>query len=288
VANPVQVFNDSDLGVATAISLHTLGALGFLGGIAAYLVWHRGLRHGHDVPRLLRGAAFTTYFSIGVNLLGGFLRTFESDHPDLELFPRSPWVQAIVIKHVFLFAAMGAAVLLFERVAPRARRAAAEGTLAKAGTQHRILSAVALTGIGVAALLGAVSQVVAEFPADAAPQTPMAMHDLVAYQNFTGTWSGTPATPAQVGRAFSVPENASFLSVTFDLGMVAQAQETLTEPDGTQHTFQASATGQTATYLFQHPAAGAWSVTLSAPLVNASTWSISVKTTVPGAMHEHT
>lgn len=287
MANPVQAFNDSDLGVATAISLHTLGALGFLAGIAAYLAWHRALRRGHDHAGLLRGAAFTTYLSIAANLLGGFLRTYESDHPHLTQWASSPWVQAIAVKHLFLFTAMGAAVVLFERTVPRLRRAAAAGRLAEVSTvPHRVGATLVLAGIAVAALLGAVSQVVAEFPP--APMEPMA-HESVAYQNFTGTLDGTPAMPAHAGGAFVVAGNASALRFDVDGGGATALQVTLTEPGGATHTLATPATQQGGAgksfLVLEHPAAGAWRFDLDAPLASGARWSVSVKVTVPAAGH---
>ncbi|MCA1811257.1 MAG: hypothetical protein LC623_04510 [Halobacteriales archaeon] len=273
MASALQAFTDSDLGVATATSLHTLGALGFLGGVLAYVAWHRALRQGQDHPGLLRGAAFTTYLSIAANLLGGFLRTYESDHPRLSSFPTSPWVQAIAVKHLFLFTAMGAAVVLFERTVPRLRRAAAQGRLAEVSTApHRVGTALVFTGIAVAALLGSVSQVVAMFPADPV-QEPHAM-EMARYQNFTGTLDGTPAAPAHGGGAFLVPGNATVLRFTVDAGGAPALRITLTEPDGTAHTV---ADGSVT--LVDRPKPGAWRFDLDAPVGTGTGWSASVRIT---------
>lgn len=285
MATPVQVFNDSDLGVATAIALHTLGALGFLGGVAAYLAWHRALRRGHDHHSLLRVAAFTTYLSIAVNLLGGFMRTFESDHPALEQIQVSPWVQAIAVKHLFLFAGMAAAVFLFEHVAPRARLAFQQGTFAHhSPTRHRAAASIAVLGIAMAAVLGAVSQVVAEFPA-AAPPT-METHAAVSYQNFTGALDGNPAVPAHGGGAFIVPPNATSLAITLKtMGNAVSATWKVTQPDGTVQSYASDpqATGQATSNLqvFPNPKAGAWRFDIDSPAASGATWSFSAKTTVP-------
>jgi hypothetical protein len=216
VANPVQAFGDSDLGVVTAITLHTLGAIGFLGGLVAYLAWHRLLHRGHPHASLLRGAAFTTYVSIGANLLGGFLRTYESDHPHLGDFARSPWVQAIAVKHLFLFAGMGAALYLFERVAPRHLRAHRDGTLDSLSPRgHRVAASLVALAIVMGAVLGSVSQVVAEFPAAPEPPGPPLVTRNVT-ENFTGSLSSSPLQPAFSTGTFQVPEGARSLRVRLD------------------------------------------------------------------------
>ncbi|MEA3204219.1 MAG: hypothetical protein QOI63_1899, partial [Thermoplasmata archaeon] len=265
MANPLQAFNDSDLGVATATSLHTLGALGFLAGAIGYLAWHRSLRRGADLGGLLRAAAFTTYLSIVANLLGGFLRTYESGHPHLADIARSPWVQVIAAKHLFLFAAMGAAIVLFERTVPRLRRAAAEGRLAQVPvTAHRVGAAFVLAGIAAAALLGSVSQVVAELPA--APVQEPVPREVAHLQTFTGTLAGNPLMPAHGGAAFIVPVNASSLRFQLDVAGSPGLQVSLTEPDGaTTHPVGAPAfPGGTSTFVvLLRPAAGAWRFDLS-------------------------
>jgi hypothetical protein len=290
VASVLQSFDDSELGIATAISLHTLGALGFLAGVVGYLAWQRGLRRGHDNLGLLRGAAFTTYLSIAANLLGGFMRTYQSGHPHITQFAISPWVQAIAIKHLFLFTAMGAAVYLFERAVPRLRHAQQTGTLETTPSRlHGLAAGLALFGILMAALLGSVSQVVAELPAEA----PIAAttHDVVLHQNFTGTLMGSPTMPAHGGGAFAVPANASRLSVRLDDGGAPDVESIVTEPDGTSHRTVAPVTqaGSAASVLviIDHPAAGAWRFDLSSPAATGQAWRVEVKTTVPAAGHPH-
>jgi hypothetical protein len=274
VANPVQSFIDSDLGVATSTTLHTVGALGFLGGAIGYLAWHRALRRGHDLGGLLRASAFTTYLAIVVNLLGGFLRTYESDHPHLSSLATSPWVQVIAAKHLVLFTSMGAAVVLFERTVPRLRRAAAEGRLAQVSpVPHRVGTALVLSGIAVAALLGSVSQVVALLPA--VPVQEPAPHDETAATGFNGTLGGTPLMPAHGGGAFVVPPNATALRFSIDAGGAPGVRIVLTDPNGaTQALADPSVT------IVQAPAAGAWRFDLDALAATGTAWTAQAKVTM--------
>jgi len=237
--------------------------------------------HGHDNLRLLRGSAFTTYLSIGVNLLGGFMRTYESDHPHITQFADSPWVELIVVKHAFLFAAMGAAIVLFERFVPRQRQRLHDPQApAPDPVAHRFLVFLAFSGIAAAAVLGSASQVVTEFPEP--PATPVVVPAHSTYQNFTGTWSGTPVQPALATGAFTVAPNATFLVVGFEPGMAASPQATLTGPDGTQHPVAFPNTGATTLITLDHPAPGAWSFTMTSPAVpTPALWSVHVKVAFP-------
>ncbi|MEA3143191.1 MAG: hypothetical protein QOG31_515 [Thermoplasmata archaeon] len=273
----VQSFIDSDLGVATATTMHTLGALGFLAGAVGYLAWHRALRRGHDLGGLLRASAFATYLSIAVNLLGGFFRTYESDHPRLGQIAGSAWVQAIAVKHLFLFAAMGAAIVLFERTVPRLRRAAADGTLPQVSrTPHRVAASIVLGGIAVAALLGSVSQVLPLLPA--APSHEPVAHDETRIENFTGTLAGTPLMPAKGGGAFVVPQNATTLRFSIDAGTGPGTTGTtiaLIGPDG-----GSQAMGTPSFVVLLHPAPGAWRFELESPAAAGTAWTAQAKITV--------
>jgi hypothetical protein len=158
VANALQEFIDSQAGIVLSVSLHTLGAIALLGGLVGYLAWYRHLRLGHHHASWLQGAAFLTYVAIVANLVGGFMRTYETGHPSITQFNDSAWVRALAVKHVFLFVAMGAAVVLFERVAPRLIRAFKAGSLAPvAPLGHRLGVLLVAVGILLAAILGAVT-----------------------------------------------------------------------------------------------------------------------------------
>ncbi|MEK6974994.1 MAG: hypothetical protein AABY18_01465 [Candidatus Thermoplasmatota archaeon] len=218
MANVFQTLNDSAFGVVFGTTLHTLGAIGLLGGLVGYISWHRHLHRGHHHGRVLNGATFLAYISILANLLGGFMRTYETGHPHITDFGSSAWVRAISIKHVFLFVGMGAAVYLFERVAPRHLRAMKSGTLAEASmTGHTLGVLLVALGIMVAAVLGAVSSVL---PVGAASDGDMdddepGASGLVRYENATGQLSGFVPTQVITTRSsFEVLAGTTSLNAT--------------------------------------------------------------------------
>lgn len=222
MANALVEFNDSQLGVVLGSVLHTLGAIAFLGGLVGYLAWHRGLARGHEHRRVLDTSAFLTYLAIVVNLLGGFMRTFQTGHPHLTQWSESPWVRAIAIKHVFLFLAQGVAVYLFEVLAPRLLKRHKEGTLTDPSPLgHRFGVFVVAFGIVLAAILGALTQVVPLVAADGGetmdgtdepgPQTPL---ESVRYQNATGQLTSTPAQPTAATGTFDVPVGTRAVNAT--------------------------------------------------------------------------
>lgn len=142
--------------------LHTIGAIGYLAGIAFFIGWARSLRRGHHSPSVLATGAALTYVSIFANLVGGFLRTYQPGHPSLTALFDEPWVMVMTIKHIALFAGIFAAVWLFEIEAPRMMRAKKAGTLRQLkDTRPRAMASVVILSIIVAAVLGGVSTVVA-------------------------------------------------------------------------------------------------------------------------------
>lgn len=288
VANPLAEFNDSQVGVYLASVLHTLGAIGFLGGLVAYLAWHRHLasqRHHHR--NILEAAMVLSYVAIVVNLLGGFMRTFESDHPKLEQFADSPWVRAIAIKHVFLFAAMGAAVYLFEVVAPRLVKAHKAGTLEDASpTGHRVAVVLVALGIVVAAVLGAVTQVVPLVAASDHPEEEHQHGETVLYHNATGQLTSSPLSPSASTGSFDVPAGTVTLNATLTWTPAqTQLRMDLTAPGGQKVTAPNTA-GGTLSVGREAPPVGSWTYSIQSDLAVNVAWTLALKlTTVP--VNEH-
>lgn len=286
MSNALQAFNDSSVGVVVGTALHTLGAIGFLGGLIGYIAWHRHLRRGHHHANALAMATFLTYLAIVVNLLGGFMRTYETGHPHLTQFATSAWVRAIAIKHLFLFTGMGAAVYLFEVVAPRHLRAHREQRLAQVSTTgHSIGVLLVVLGIVVSAILGAVSSVL---PVGAAvqetPQPPLAD----AYHNVTGQLLSTAVAPATVGGDFVVPANRTDLAVLLTWTPAqGNLHLELTDPTGQAVLVRDGSAGELEASLGSAPLAGAWRFVLSSPdpVVNVQ-WSLVVHMPA-GAAHGH-
>ena len=282
MANLLQQLNDSQVGVVIATAFHTLGAIGLLGGLIGYVAWHRHLRRGHHNPHVLAFATFLTYISILVNLLGGFMRTYETGHPHITEFGTSSWVRAIAIKHVFLFVGMGAAVYLFERVAPRHLKAFRDGQLPEASsTGHGVGVLLVALGILVAAVLGAVSTVL---PIAAAQPEPMDEPAVTAYHNATGTFQSTPLAPGSAGGEFVLPAGLADLDVTLTWS-VAQANlgVQILDPTGAI-VLDLSGSGGTATdTLGEAPLPGTWTYRITSPdaVVNTQ-WTLAIVAHAPG------
>lgn len=275
-------FNDSQLGVVLGSVLHTLGAIAFLGGLVGYLAWHRGLVKGHENRRVLDTSAFLTYLAIVVNLLGGFMRTFQSGHPHLTQWAESPWVRAIAIKHVFLFVAQGAAVYLFEVVARRLLKAHKAGDLRQPSPLgHSVAVVLVALGILLAAVLGALTQVVPLVSADAPIDD---MHDghagpTVEYHNATGQLTSTPLQPATSTGSFRVPNGTVLLEATliWTPGQYEMSID-LTDPDG-----GGTAGGMAGGSLSAEaaaPKAGAWTYAIESDLALNAAWTLSIRMSV--------
>lgn len=279
MANALQAFNDSQIGVVLGTVMHTVGAIAFLGGLVGYIAWHRHLKAGYHQKSVLNTSAFLTYFAILINLVGGFMRTWETGHPHLTEFATSSWVRAITIKHVFLFAGYAAAIGLFEVVAPRLIKAYKAGTYATASQSlHRVGVLVVALGIFVAAFLGALSTVIpiaaAEAMDDDMDHGGHTNETSVAdrYLNATGQLSGfVPSQTAETRSTFEVAPGTVSINATllwnptqFCLRLNLLAPNTTAVPTG----------GCTPT-----PGTGRREVTLDAPA--AGTWTYVIDATNP-------
>jgi hypothetical protein len=280
LANPLVEFNDSQLGVVLGSVFHTLGAIAFLGGLVGYLAWHRALAKGDHHRRTLDTAAFLTYLAIVVNLLGGFMRTYQTGHPHIWQFAESPWVRAIAIKHVFLFIAQGASIYLFEVVAPRLVKAHKAGAVPQAfPLGHRIAVPLVALGILVAAVLGALTQVVPLVSADA----PIGMHEhagpAAVYHNATGQLTSSPLQPASSTGSFTVPNGTVLMEATL-LWTPAQygLRLELTDPAGTTTTTAGTAGSLDAE--LDAPALGTWTYAISSDFAVNAQWTLSVRMSV--------
>jgi hypothetical protein len=285
VANPIAAFNDSTVGIILSVAFHTLGAVGFLGGLVGYIAWQRQLQHGHHNRKVLNGSVALTYLAIFVNLLGGFMRTFESDHPTLEQFGESAWVRAIAIKHVFLFTGMAAAVYLFERVAPRLIRAFKEGRLAKESlTGHKVGVFLVALGIVVAGILGGVS---AAYPpvamTDHAAMTPTQTAD--TFVNATGQLTTSPLQMGTAKGSFDVMNGTMMIMATLSWTPTQFALTgELDGPGGAKIPITGS-NGQ-ATGSVELPAQGHWTYTIRSDLSANVQWTISLHLSY-GEGHHH-
>lgn len=300
MANILQTLNDSAAGVVIGTALHTIGAIGLLGGLVGYVAWHRHLHQGHHHARVLNTATFLAYVSILINLVGGFMRTYETGHPSITEFATSAWVRAISIKHIFLFVGMGAAVYLFERVAPRHTKAMQEGRLAEEPmTMHTFAVLLVALGIMVAAVLGAVSTVlpVAAMADDGGMGDDHDEHAdaLVRYANATGQLSGfLPAQPVTTQGSFEVVAGTRSLNATFVWEPAASCLRlSLVAPNGDptpgpcESVFDPTgippATNGVRTANVADPAPGTWTYVIDAQGPVNAQWTLSIAMPTEGA-----
>lgn len=288
LSNPLQALVDSKIGIVLSTTMHTLGAIGLLGGLVGYVAWHRHIQRGHHHPQVLATSTFLLYFSILVNLIGGFMRTYETGHPHLTDFGSSGWVRAITIKHVFLFAGMGAGIYLMERVAPRHLKAFKAGTFADQSlVGHQLGVFTVALGIIVAAVLGAVSSIL---PVDATPIDDMDDGPFVdAYHNATGQLLGTPLAPAVFSSTFEVPANRTDLAVLLTWTPVqSNVQIELVDPAGRRQIVEPGAGGRLENSLGEIPAPGRWTYRITSPdaVINAQ-WALVLHMPASGT-HGHT
>lgn len=290
MANALQAFNDSQLGIVLGTTFHTLGAIAFLGGVVGYLAWHRHLvSRGHHHAKVLNAATVLTYIAIVVNLLGGFMRTFQSDHPHLTEFAESGWVRAVAIKHIFIFLGMAAAVYLFERVAPRLLAEHKGGKIDDdAPIGHRIGVLLAALGIIVSAVLGAVTQIVPPVMAEADMEDPDGTGGSGGngggvfltephYENATGQLTSTPVAPATATGGFDVEEGTAVIEATFLWSPTQYALSVdLVEPDGGLEATLSSDDGR-AEGTIESPAVGRWSFVVRADVAVDAQWTLSLR-----------
>lgn len=264
---------DSEVALIAATSLHSLGALGILAGLALFLMY-RG-RWMRDAPRtaLRKTLTWTTYGSIVANLAGGFMRTYLPEHPTLKDFAVSPWVQVITIKHVFIFAAMAGLLLLVHKVIPAMEQVAPKKrTSSEPALLQQVSVVLVLAGLIAASIMGAQAQItdLGDGFDDNRPQGHDASMDAGGFQT-QGTLTGSPLNPASSTGKMQVPSQAVFLDVeTTWAGSASQAAFAFTDPTGTVYELQ----GDDDARFLAVP--GEWTYTVEASFAASEAWELSV------------
>ena len=276
--------------------LHSVGALALLGGWVLYVVWHRNLRQGSHHPKLVAAAVGMTYVAIVANLAGGFMRTYLPDHPKIQDIADSPWVRVMLLKHLFIFMGIGAAIYALERVVPRSLDAFRQGRLANLSVLgHQAATTLLGLSIVVAAVLGAVAGETPLTEADGAGGAggmdgggmPGHGHDEppdgsgdVEYHNATGQLTSSPAAPRRSTGTFDVPEGAHGIQLTllwtpqqFGLGIEVK------DPDGTSvlTTGMEADGSEEAALPGTAPAAGRWTYEVFSDLAINVEWTVSIR-----------
>lgn len=267
------------VGSVASSTLHTAGALAFLGGLVAYIVWSRHARRGGSNADLLVFGATITYVGILANLFGGFLRTYQPGHPKFWEALDEPWAAVMVVKHAFLFAGMFAAVYLYEVVAPRLSKAIHDETpkerFAVIGTAAAILIASVL---GAVAAVTPISGMAVDEPGTGGGTLPPPY--LGASYPFSGTILGGPLAPLQQPQSgpFDVGQGARGLDARLSVPQGATVRLDLQAPDGQAFTATTDGTQAAPTAAIQvpMPAAGRWTYTITATSAVNAQWSLQV------------
>lgn len=224
--NFLQGFIDSDFGIVFASITHTFGALLFTAGLALYLYQARLVRVARkvgDMPSLqwLPLAHILNVAGIGLNGMGGLMRLKQGDHPGLEVLGSSLWVQAILIKHLFLVVGIGLALFLTARTYLMARQPEAPRNFLPESRRITSFAVASFATILVASILGGVAgnatlPGVDDGTATAAstnmgnpPPGAAQMPNGVYYANHTATITGAPMNPGRAQSDFLVPDGAS-------------------------------------------------------------------------------
>lgn len=239
---------DSKFGLVTGTTLHTVGAIGLVAALVATLYWIR-------TGRGKTWAFALTYTSAAANLLGGAMRTWLPAHPGLEALGSDSWVQLMLLKHVFIFVAIGIQIW-FVHTAMRPR------TRSGIGIPVFLISLAILN----ASILGGYAQITPiggeEPERDDVEEQATGPRELFA--NATGVLTTTPIAPATATGTFDMPvvqhARANFIGDGLTLA--------LTAPDGGTH-----GPGD----LPMQP--GTWAYEVSGTFALQTDWSLSVQMT---------
>lgn len=190
-----------------AVVFHTTGALVVAGALAAvlYLVT---VHHNEASPwstRARRNVRTALFVGWVINFLGGVMRLYEPDHPGLSSAPEVAWVNAILIKHLALLAAVGFSVLAVE-LGPATWRA-----------RPRANAVIALALVLVSSLIGGVASglPLGHMEDDSMVGTGGDDESLafsgahVTYQNSSIPMTATPVAPSRSSVSLEVPQLVS-------------------------------------------------------------------------------
>lgn len=284
-------FLGSDHGALVATVLHWLGALLFVAGVLTLLVQiaHRRREGGPGGPDTLAErspalAAALILAGIALALIGGFMRLLVPSHPTLDHLTTSTWVQALFTKHMGLVLGMGSSVVLLAAATPLLAHRFPALQRATRPQATEVLGAIALLGIAMATILGAVATTVAvpgEAPAMAVEFPALKPADLgtqrTLWSNATGAITGTPAQAGEAVQALEVPPDTR--EVRFDLAWASQAAALRLEvldPDGQPADIQPATAATRVAGVLAAPAPGTWTVRVLADRAVAEEYQLAI------------
>lgn len=228
---------ETETGLIIATTLHSLGAIGVIAALGTHLAWLRAFRAGEDRKDLEAWTFWLTSTSVVANLVGGFMRTYLPGHPTLKDIAHSPWVQVVLLKHAFIFAALGGLIWLHHFVTPRLRR---DGLSGRTPLGHDVGVYLVVVGVIVASVLGAMAQI-SPLGAGFDPEETVTVHTddgrFIQYTNATGALTSTPVQPQEATGTFLVPLGAASIQVKilYD-NTFGELQLRIEAPDGTDAT----------------------------------------------------
>lgn len=284
-ANLVQRFVDSEPGTVLGTFLHTFGALLFTAGIALYIYQAhlvRTARRAGAAPslRLLPYAHGFNLTGIAMNGLGGLMRLYQSDHPKIDQFATSAWVQLLLVKHLFLIVGVGLAVFLTFRTHVLSLRDDAATVFLGETRRMTGFAWTSFVTILAASVFGAMATTQLE-PATAdaggdgmgaAAAQGSTLGTSFLYDNDTGVITGNALAPGRETSEISVREPGSqlYVELTWQNPQTAVLDLEVRGPDGTAVAGKKGPGAGRLTWQFDGPvAAGTWRAdVLSAQAVN--------------------
>lgn len=276
---------ETETGLVLATTLHTIGAIGVIAALVLFLAWVQRLRT--DAPRdgLRRASAWTIWVSIAANMIGGLMRTYLPGHPSVTDIGHSPWVQVMLLKHVFIFAAMGALLHLHYVVAPWLEKRLAHKALPAGTPSAQAFSVfIVVLGVLVASVLGGFAQITPlgpghEMDDDTPPDTVIVDQGTDRVFTASSTLTSTPLAPQADRGSFQLRPDVVELAVVFlhDTSTPATLALELTNPNGESHDVPAD--GQSHTFV---AVAGVWQYEVTSQLAANVGWTMEAAMALPG------
>lgn len=283
----IQEFIDGVHGDFFATMLHWVGALAFTGGVVLLGIFLAQRRRDPSLAE--RSPVLPAVLLVGgivLNLVGGFMRLWESDHPGLGDVAHSRWVQALAAKHTALVLGMGASVLLLVASFPAARRRLAVLSRLLAPSRTEAFLATAFLSVAVATIIGAlVTSIVTPTGAegaDAQAFAELAPEDLaierVALLNYTGSITASPVQPGRAEHALAIPLGTSDLRAALTWqGAASVLDVALLDPSGNEAEAEKTATATGVELALEAPAPGGWTLVVTSERALAEAYRVEVQ-----------
>lgn len=211
---------ETEAGLVLATTLHTIGAIAVVAALAMWLSWAKRVHDDQSRDELRRATGKVIWLGIAANLVGGGMRTYLPDHPTIVHIGDEPWVQVMVLKHLFILAALFGLVHLHHVVGPWLEKRKAAGRLdERAPTAQAVSVFLVVLGVVVASVLGGYAQITPiehEGDDDVVVQSGGDAPTLNAtqYLHASGSVTGFGPVDQPATGSFDVPRGTAFLGVS--------------------------------------------------------------------------